>query len=727
MNRNLLLIPLIFIVSIAGAGGEEEGHMHGPDGRHIVTAQDAKTTGSFILTHHDMRVEDASGKSILGVVVKSTITPKDKPNDPIHTEVNVYEPENQVYGSHMTYTEPGEYLLKQDVTMPSGTKMTVDFPVYVPAVEATMATENQGGGTPNYLPIIGGLFAGLIALLAAFQMGKRTASQGVAGLIVFVLLASLVPAQALAQEDEEGHMHGPDGRHIVTEADAAKATGPQLKAYPGPNEAESATKVVDGVKFVLTIENEEMSPDPDLISLSEEQMNLIGLKTANAEVTGAATSLQTTGRVSANPNGLVKVNARSGGRVIRLGALPGTTVQRGQMLAVIESADLAEAQSALRRATAELAQSRAGIRVAEAALSAARTEVQIATQKLARETQMAQAGEFAAPALEAAKSAVSAASSKRDAAMAEVTGLEKLVARLRDGVQSGVVARRELERAESDLAAAVAARADAATQLRLAQESLTREEGIARQGLRNAREVDLARAQLETAKSNQKSAESRLIQARSDVNRVQSSIRVSRDQIALLGGSPGSGNTITVTAPISAEVEDREVSVGQTVAAGELLYDLLNADIVWVLADIYESDVPKVRVGQTIKVVADAYPGQVYQGTVAFIHNEVDPQTRTTQARIVLSNPGERLKQNMFVRIMLGVGANNAVTVPSAAIQDDRGLAVVFVEEKAGVFRRKLVRSKGNFGDRTIVEGVEAGQKVVTSGSYQMLAFGGAA
>jgi RND family efflux transporter MFP subunit len=191
-----------------------------------------------------------------------------------------------------------------------------------------------------------------------------------------------------------------------------------------------------------------------------------------------------------------------------------------------------------------------------------------------------------------------------------------------------------------------------------------------------------------------------------------------------LGGTVGGGNTITLTASIPAEVEHRFVNVGQTVAAGEPLYDLLNADIVWVLADIYEKDVPKARIGQSVKVVADAYPNVVYRGEIAFIHNEVNPQTRTTLVRVVLNNRGERLKQNMFVRIMLGVGASDAVTVPSSAVQDNKGLDVVFVEEKPGVFRRQLVQIKGTFGDRTVVEGVEAGRKVATSGSYQLLALG---
>lgn len=726
MKKVNTILPLIFCVTTAFSQKEEEGHMHGPDGRHVVTSEQAKTGTTFILSHHDMRIEGADGKTILGAVVNSTIAPKDAPNAPIHTEKNAYEPENEIYGSHMSYTKPGEYILKQDVVLPGGRKVAVEFPVFVPAVAVGAAEAPHEHHGLNWPVILGGTLAGAAALYFAYRAGRNSRTSGIANLVAFALLMTVAPTRAWAGEDEPGHMHGADGRHIVTEKDAPTASGPQLRAYPGPNEAKSATKSVGDVKFVLEIENEEMAPDPDLVTVEEAQTKLIGLQTAQAELSGNASGLQATGRVSANPNGLVKVNSRTGGRVLRLGALPGTSVQKGQMLAVIESAELAEAQSAFRRANADMTQILAGVKVAEAGVAAARTEVDVAERTLARQNQLARAGEFASPAMERARAALSEAQASRASAQAEVARLDRLVDRLAQGVASGVVAERDLDRAKSELAAAKAALNNSTTEANLAKIALDREENINRQGLRNAREVDAARAQAELSRAGQKSASSRLLQARADVTRAQSAIRVARDQIKLLGGAPGGGHTVTITAPISAQVGQRLVSAGQTIAAGELLYDLLNADVVWVVVDVFEKDVPKVKLGQTIKVVADAYPEDDYEGEVAFIHNEVDPQTRTTAVRIVLANPGERLKQNMFVRVMLGGDGDGGVTVPASAVQSDKGLDVVFVEEKAGVFRRTLVQVKGSFGNRLLVDGVEAGRNVVTNGSYQLLAMAGA-
>lgn len=721
MRNTLGFIICLALSGIASASGEDDGHLHGPDGRHIVTSEAASGQSSFILSHHDMRVEGPDGKSILNVVVNSTITHKDRPNEPIHTEKNVYEPENEVYGSHLTYSEPGEYVLKQDVEMPDGKKLVVAFPVYVPAIAAPGEAADEHAHGPNYIVIGGGILAGIVALFLAFRMGKKSA----AGALALVLVASLLPAPVFAQEDEEGHLHGPDGRHIVTETTAKAAAGSQLRAYPTPDRGETATQTVDGIKFVLSIENEEMLPDPGLISVSATQADIIGLQTAKAELSASAAGLQTTGRVSANPNGVVKVNARAGGRITRLGALPGTEVRKGQVLAVIESPELADAQAAIRTATAELAHAKAGVQVAQAGVSAARAEMDIAERELARQKRLAAAGEFASPTLEAAKNAVSEAEARAKTVQAEVERLKSLLARQQAGVASGVVAQREADLTASELVAARADLADHTAQLQNARTALVREESIARQGLRNAKEIDAAQARLDLATSAMRTARSRHTQALADIARVNSAIRVASDQVRLLGGGPGGGNQITLTAPIDAEVEHRFVTLGQTVATGELLYDLLNADLVWIMAEVYEKDIPKVRVGQRMEVVADAYPDRVYEGRVAFIHNEVNPQSRTTQVRVVIENAGERLKQDMFVRVVLGTGDEQLVTVPTSAVQRKEGLDYVFVQEKEGVYRQTLVQVLKAVGNRSVVKGVEAGRVVATSGSYQLLSLGG--
>jgi membrane fusion protein, heavy metal efflux system len=725
MKRFLSILVCCF--SVVGFAQEEEpGHMHGPDGRHIVAPQASGGAQKFILSHHDMRIEGPDGKIVLGCKVDSTISRKGKPDDVIHTEHNAYEPENEVYGSHMTYKEPGEYVISQAVTLPDGKTTSVEFPVYVPAVAGT-ATEPEHEHGPNYPLIIGGIVAGLLVLFGVYKLGQKNARVGGATLLVLALIGAVSLSNfAWAQEEEEGHMHGADGRHIVA-PDAAKSAGPMLKAYPAPNHGESAEKVVDGIKFVLSIENEEMTPDPDLVAIGQEQAKLIGLKTASVQLSSTAGGLQTTGQVSANPNGMVVVNARASGRIVSLGALPGTTVTRGTSLAVIESPELGEAQAAFKRAVAEVTQANASVRIAQSGISAAETRFNVAQRTLTRQKQLAATGAFALPSLEAAKSAVSRAEKEVSAAETSVRSLEVRVGQLEQGVASGVVARRELEAATAELETAKSGQADAQRQVRLANEALAREEAIAAKGLRNAKEVDLAQSEVDIARSVLSSSRNGLLQARADLSRAQSMVRVARDQIALFGGGGGGGNRVVIMAPISGEIERRSVSVGQTVAVGQELYELLNAEVVWVLSDVYEADIPKVRIGQKVEVVADALPGRTYPGEVAFVHNEVDEKTRTTKVRIVVHNSGERLKQNMFVRVQLGTGGRGQTLVPTAAVQTTGGVSVVFVEEVHGTYRRTVVQTAGTLGDRTIIKsGLEPGKKVVTDGAYQLAGMAGA-
>lgn len=724
MKRLAVLGAFVSLVSLSWAEGEEPGHMHGPDGRHIVTAPAGGESGSFILSHHDMRIEGPDGKSITGAEVLSKITRATDAEKPIHTEKNVYEPENEVYGSHLTYTEPGEYLLAQEVKLPDGRNLKVEFPVYVPELAVVPAARDGDSGANPTLIAFAAL-AVVVGLAAAFLLGRKSAKSGAAAVLILALGASFVPLRAAAEEDEEGHMHGPDGRHIVTQ-EMAKGNGqPQLKAYPAPNQGEKATKTVDDIRFVLMIENEEMLPDPDLVSVSKAQAELIGLSTAKAETSSTSGGISTTGKVSANPNGVVIVNAPSSGKVVKLGALPGTSVLRGQLIAIIQSPDLGDAQSRHKLAQAAVGQAQAGVRISESEVQSAKSELRYAGQVLARQTRLAEAGEFASPTLEAAKSRAVREAAQLAQARIEVEKLSRQAERLRTGVVSGVVAQKDLDLAEADLKQAESRLSEGERQAKLSEEALEREAKISRQGIRTSKEVDSARSTMQQKELSLGIAERRLVQARASLRAAQAELSAAKDQIKLLGGTPSSGSLVSVYSPIDAEVEHRFVSLGQTLSEGEKLYDLLNADVVWVLADVFESDIPRVKVGQKVEVVAEAYPGQVHAGWIAFVHNEVNPETRTTPVRIEIRNPGERLKQNMFVQVSLGTDSQSSVAVPTSAVQKDKGLSVVFVEEKEGVFRKSVVRVKRTIGGRALVDGIAAGRKVATSGSFQLLSMAG--
>ena len=102
---------------------------------------------------------------------------------------------------------------------------------------------------------------------------------------------------------------------------------------------------------------------------------------------------------------------------------------------------------------------------------------------------------------------------------------------------------------------------------------------------------------------------------------------------------------IPVLAPISGEVVERLVSPGQVVQAGQTqAFTISDLSTVWVLANVYQADLAYVRSGDEVTVQTDAYPG-TFHGRISYVSPAVDPNTRTLQARIVVDNPGEKLKK----------------------------------------------------------------------------------
>ena len=135
---------------------------------------------------------------------------------------------------------------------------------------------------------------------------------------------------------------------------------------------------------------------------------------------------------------------------------------------------------------------------------------------------------------------------------------------------------------------------------------------------------------------------------------------------------------IPVLAPISGEVVERLVSPGQVVQAGQTqAFTISNLRTVWVLANVYQGDLAAVRSGDDVVVQNDAYPG-TFHGRISYVSPALDPNTRTLQARIVVDNPGEKLKRDMYCTVTVTAGSiPNAIAVPdSSVLRDDNNRCV---------------------------------------------------
>ena len=218
-----------------------------------------------------------------------------------------------------------------------------------------------------------------------------------------------------------------------------------------------------------------------------------------------------------------------------------------------------------------------------------------------------------------------------------------------------------------------------------------------------------------------------LLQAESDRNQAQADLYSSEQGLRVLGitnidelAKSPSGAEIRLPAPISGEVVERLVSPGQVLQAGSTqAFTISDMSTVWVLVNVYQADLAYVKEGDEVTVQTDAYP-DTFHGKISFISPALDPNTRTLQARLVVQNPGEKLKKDMYVTATLYAGiTSNAITVPDSAIlRNDENLPFVYVAVSANQFGRRRVEIGDSQGGQTqILKGLSPGEKVVGNGA----------
>jgi cobalt-zinc-cadmium efflux system membrane fusion protein len=222
-------------------------------------------------------------------------------------------------------------------------------------------------------------------------------------------------------------------------------------------------------------------------------------------------------------------------------------------------------------------------------------------------------------------------------------------------------------------------------------------------------------------------AERDLLQAESDRNQAQADLNASEQAMKILGiknpedlAKAPSSAQIPVIAPMSGEVVERLVAPGQVIQAGQTqAFTISDMSSVWVLANVYQGDLAYVKTGDDVVVQTDAYP-QSFHGKISYVSAGLDPTTRTLQARIVVDNPGEKLKRDMYCTVTVTAGViQNAIGVPDAAVlRDDENQPFVYVATGSNQFGRRAVEiGESQNGQTQILKGLSVGEKVVGDGS----------
>ncbi len=177
---------------------------------------------------------------------------------------------------------------------------------------------------------------------------------------------------------------------------------------------------------------------------------------------------------------------------------------------------------------------------------------------------------------------------------------------------------------------------------------------------------------------------------------------------------------VTVTAPESGIVWEIGARDGMAVMPGTTIYRIAGLGTVWVIAEVPEAQAGLLVVGAPVEVRAAAFPDRVFKGSVATLLPEVNAQTRTVRARIVVANPGAALKPGMFANVAFrGPAMAKSVLVPSEAVIRTGTRDVVVVADGEGRFAPVDVEIGGESGDVTeIRKGIKAGQRVVASSQF---------
>jgi len=191
----------------------------------------------------------------------------------------------------------------------------------------------------------------------------------------------------------------------------------------------------------------------------------------------------------------------------------------------------------------------------------------------------------------------------------------------------------------------------------------------------------------------------------SEIERIEKSGEVSR--------------TLTLSSPVSGVVLKKDALPGLAITAGMPLYTIADLSTVWVLADVYQSEMAMVAPGADVEIAASFLPGETFRGRVDFVYPTLSEETRTVKVRVIIPNPKGLLKPGMFVRVSLSGRGSETLAVPRSALIQTGERQIAFVEQSAGVYAPREVKTGIQGKDFVeVLAGLSEGETVVTSANF---------
>ncbi|MBF0465777.1 MAG: efflux RND transporter periplasmic adaptor subunit [Nitrospirae bacterium] len=177
--------------------------------------------------------------------------------------------------------------------------------------------------------------------------------------------------------------------------------------------------------------------------------------------------------------------------------------------------------------------------------------------------------------------------------------------------------------------------------------------------------------------------------------------------------------TVTIFSPVSGFVTEKRVVQGMKVMPGEKFFDVADLSTLWLIADIYENELPFIKAGQTADITMSSFPGKVIKSKLDYIYPGISADTRTAKVRFVIKNPDGLLKPQMYAGVELAINLGERLSVPEDAVLDTGKRQVVFVDKGEGNYAPRIVKV-GIKADAMveITAGLKLGDRVASGAAF---------
>lgn len=455
------------------------------------------------------------------------------------------------------------------------------------------------------------------------------------------------------------------------------------------------------------------------VELTPDQLKLAGVVVGTAEVRNFQAELEVPGTVAATTKGRAVVTPPVAGRVVSISAQLGDQVRQGQVLATLESSELALSWSSVADAQRARDAASAELREAQAEVKLANSKIQAARQTLNRQRELARTGAFSQAAVQQAQNELNDVQSELLSIQKEQAIHAEQLRRMESLFKEGLVSRADLETARLELQKDEIELDRVKARIEIAKAAYEREKQIATRGLSNAREVQTAEADVRTAVLERdramikvRSAESALANAGKAIGNAQTTYRVQA------GGSTSGAGRVNLIAAVSGTITHMDVSRGQAVDRTQTLFEIENLDSVWVTANVPERDAAKVNKG-TLVTIAVTGLDRKFTGVVQVAAGRVDPKTRAVPVQCLVTDARGALRPEMFAKVRIGFGSSNpGIGVPGEAVIEEGGKSFVFVKEGDGFEKREVQLGEKSGGFVLVKSGLEAGTPIAVKGAF---------